>query len=271
MKKVYFRGLAFVLIVCVAVLSACAKKSDAANDAPTVNDSTHVVDNATTTILARFQAVYLNSNGAIYVFNDLDGNTYEFFETDHQGKGMDEFMRGVRPNVVDPKFDKILYEVSYSTQQKQFYVGATGDYETRDVIAIVEIKEVSEDKASLHKPTSVFTPELIKSLMAFGTEPFWDIKFKETHAEYNDPNLNVPTKIYYRKDNNDNSRAKLSDVLRHINANTVEILCVMNDAPGYILIIKQSCSDGMSDDDYAYSVAFNTDAIANLSGCARVK
>ncbi len=269
MKRNYFKSLAAVLIVCIAALSACGKKADSSNDANVAADSANVVKDDTKTLMAKFQAVYLNSNGAIYVFNDFDGNAYEFYETESLGKGMDEFMQGIKPNVVDPKFEKIVFEVNYNTQPKQFYNGATGESETRDVLAIVEIKQVDITDAELQKSKTIFTSDLIKSIVASGTEPFWDIKFKETHAEYNDPN--GVEKIFYRKDNNDSSKPKLSEVLKQVNNNTVEILCTMKNVPGKIVIKKQNCSDGMSDESYAYSVEFIREKMDTYMGCGRVE
>jgi uncharacterized membrane protein len=271
MRRNYFNVLAAVLIVCIAALSACGKKADSSNEANVAADTANVVKNDTKTMLAKFQVGVLNSSGAIYSFIDLDDNVFEFYETENIGKGMDEFMQGIKPNVWDPKFEKILFEVTYNTQPKQFYNGSTGDYDTREVLAIVEIKQVDAKNAELPKPTSLFTPELIKSIMVFGTEPFWDIKFKETHAEYNDPHLKGVLKIYYRKDYDDNSRPKLSEVLRHKNRNTVEILCTMKDLAGSIVITKQQCSDGMSDENYDYAVEFILEEWGTFKGCGSAK
>lgn len=143
------------------------------------------------------------------------------------------------------------------------------DNETRDMLATEEIKQVDIKNAKL-PPTSLFTPELIKSIVVFGTEPFWDIKFKETHAEYNDPNFSSDImKIYYRKDSDDQSRPKLSEVLKQVNNNTVEILCTMKNVPGKIVIKKEKCSDGMSDDSYPYSVEFKREKMNTFIGCGR--
>lgn len=269
MRKNIFLRVSTLLLLCGGFMLSCGPKAESDNAKQPLNDSATVTVENSTTMIAKFQSVVLNSNGAVYLFRDLDDNPYEFYETESIGRGMDVFMQAIRPNVVDPKFDKILFEVTYNTQAKQFYNGSTGDYQTRDVLAIVEIKEVDAQNDELPKPISLFTPELIKSIVVFGTEPFWDIKFKETHAEYNDPHLKGVLKIYYRKDYDDQSRPKLSEVLRHKNLNTVEILCTMKDGPGYIVITKQECSDGMSDENYAYAVKFSFDQWGTFQGCGR--
>jgi uncharacterized membrane protein len=103
----------------------------------------------------------------------------------------------------------------------------------------------------------------------FGTEPFWNLKFKEDFAEYSSPMKDGVTKVYYKKDDKDASKPKLKDAVNKVSENEVNIKGVMDGVNLSISIKKGSCNDGMSAETNPYSISFSMEKGESFSGCGK--
>jgi len=115
-----------------------------------------------------------------------------------------------------------------------------------------------------------FNAEELKGLVFYGVEPFWDIRLKDTHAEYRSLNMKGVLTIDYRKNEADTSKLKLSHAMRVKDNHVVEITGVMNHNSVTIRIVKEICSDGMSDYIRPYSVEFIHEQWGVFKGCGRI-
>lgn len=265
MIKSKLHWAATLLLLLAVLFHSCSGKATSNGEPET--ESVLVQD--TQTIVARFIAVYPNSQGTIFAFTGVDGQDYDFWESETPAKGMD-FIRGLAPNEVNPKFDDILFEVIYIKAKKEFPSAVAGETVTRDVMHIVEIKQLDEAPKTAGITPKQYNVEELKGLIFYGVEPFWDIRLKDTHAEYRDPHLKGVINIYYSKDENDTSKPKLSEVIRDRGNNMVQITGVMKDSPVTFSIVRETCSDGMSDDLHPYSMEFVHGEWGVFKGCGRV-
>ncbi|MBX2975390.1 MAG: hypothetical protein KF721_04595 [Ignavibacteriaceae bacterium] len=214
-----------------------------------------------TTITAKFDAVYTNSNGAIFSFTDKEGKSYDFWETGENVEGL-EFTRSLQPNYIDPKFDNILFEVTYTTRKKEFYLSGSEVGELRDVLSIVSVKEL---KADLN-----ISVEDILRMQLSGTEPFWSIKFKEDYAEFFTPDNIDGVKIFYKIESGNKAKPKLKDVVKNVDKLAVEILGTLKGERIKIKIKREKCSDDMSDEIFSFSAEVLMSKSTKLNGCGKI-
>lgn len=214
-----------------------------------------------TTITARFDAVYTNSNGAIFSFTDKDGKSYDFWETGENIEGL-EFTRSLQPNYIDPKFDNILFEVTYTTRKKEFYLSGSEGGELRDVLSIVSIRELKTD-------LNISTEDILKMQLS-GTEPFWSIKFKNDYAEFFTPDNIDGLKIFYKNESSNKAKPKLKDVVKNVDKLAVEILGSLKGEIIEIKIKREKCSDDMSDEIFSFSAEVLMSKSTKLKGCGKI-
>jgi len=131
----------------------------------------------------------------------------------------------------------------------------------------------SANKSAVKKPTetkgemAVRNFEL-KKLIFFGTEPFWDMKFKTDFAEYSNSDGTYLKLSYSPKAD---AQSTLPDAVKMLSENELQITTYENGKKLQITIKKESCSDGMSDESYAYSISLAWESDNNtLFGCGRV-
>jgi uncharacterized membrane protein len=269
MFKIKSYWAAAMLLVLSGLFGSCSGKATSDENQVAETASTVEVQN-TQTLVAKFIAVYPNSQGAIFAFTGVDGQDYDFWESDTPAKGM-EFMKDLAPNEVNPKFENILFEVTYVNAKKEFPSSEPGETVLRDVMHIVELKQIEEAPKVEGMTPKQFSPEEMMGLVFYGVEPFWDIQLKETHAEYRAPDMKGVLTIDYRRDENDATKAKLSEVMRYKGNNILEIRGFMKEKSMIITIKREACSDGMSDDMHPYSVEFVHGQWGTFRGCGRVK
>jgi uncharacterized membrane protein len=111
----------------------------------------------------------------------------------------------------------------------------------------------------------------LKNIGFTGTEPFWNLTFKDDYAEYSSPMKEGVTKIYYRKDDKDASKPKLNDAVKQVSEKEVSLKGIMDGVGLTMTIKKESCNDGMSAESYPYSISFTMDKGEPFSGCGKKK
>jgi len=255
-----------IISLLVAILFfACNNNTKKQNETITDTVITKTMDNKENLkIKAKFDAVYTNSNGAIFSFIDLNGNVYEFWEVGEVPPGM-EFTKSLKPNIHEVEFDKIIFEVEYTSSKKEFYNASTSKNELKEVLVIVKVSKVNDNNT-----TQFLTVDQLKNTSLVGTEPFWNITFKDTYAEYSSPEFTEPQKIFYMKNDSDKSKPNINELILNSENEKVTILGDMSNKKVKILIFKQNCSDGMSDESYPYTANVIVEK-SQLSGCGILK
>jgi len=261
--------VAAILIILAGILGSCSGKATSEDNLVAETVSSVTVQD-TTTIVAKFNAVFANPHGAIYAFTGIDGQDYEFWESDTPAKGM-EYIKNLATFEVKPGFDNIIFEVSYVNAKREFPTSPPHETVLKDVMQIVELKQIKEASKVEDIAPKQFTQDEMRRIIFFGVEPFWDIQLKVTHAEYRSPDIKGALIINYRRNENDASKAKLSEAMREIGSNALEITGIMKESPVTIRIKRETCSDGMSDDIHPYSVEFIHVQWGIFKGCGRVK
>lgn len=113
--------------------------------------------------------------------------------------------------------------------------------------------------------------ETLKTLHFSGSEPNWALIFKETHAEYTQMGEEMQ-KFFYKKNYGDQSKPKLSEVIISNSDTEVEFQAATPEWHGLKFTIKkQACNDGMSANEYPYSIDMMIDEMGVQKGCGRVK
>lgn len=108
----------------------------------------------------------------------------------------------------------------------------------------------------------------LKKLIFFGTEPFWDMKFKTDFAEYSNSDGTYLKLSYSKKAD---AQSSLPDAVKVLSENELQISTYENGKKLQITIKKEPCSDGMSDESYNYSISLAWESDNNtLFGCGRV-
>lgn len=213
-----------------------------------VEDTENVSDNSEIiTIKAKFDVVTFGTDGAWMEFVDENEKYYSFF--DDGNESVHNTLPDIEPNVTSN--DNTWYEIKYQTKTIQFYDGGTGKDVDRNIDVIVSIKKIDNNSSS---STNNITLNDIIATTFGGTEPFWSIKFNQTGAKYS-AYVGAPeiTLVYEIKESNGNTFS--------ITANDHE-----NMESFFITIKKETCSDGMSEKSYPYSIEIKKDN-GTLYGC----
>ena len=113
------------------------------------------------TIYAEFDKVIAGTDGAIFLFIDSEGDSYDFYK-DENSIGL-EFTRDLQPNMHNPEFDDKWFEVSYSKKKKEFYDGGSGELVQREVMVIDEVKEIEKTSSNQSKTISEITAADLKA------------------------------------------------------------------------------------------------------------
>lgn len=203
----------------------------------------------TTKIKAKFEMVSLGSDGAWYSFTDEKNKDYLFFDDGNQQ--VHNMFSDAEPNTSSKKYENIWFEVEYISKTLQFYDGGEGKNVDRNVEIITSIKKIDDNSTT--KSSELTLDEIIATSFG-GTEPFWSIKFSKTGAKFNAyPDAPEIILTYGAKKANGNSFSITAD--DHENMESY-----------FITIKKESCSDGMSDNTYPYSIEIKRDN-SILNGC----
>ena len=257
MKKLTILAVLFLSVVLFSCNNAESNENDENSDSTKIEniediengENTEVVEDVsvnseTTIIKVKFEMVYLATDGAWYSFVDENEKDYSFFDDGNQQ--VRDMFSDVKPNAYADQYANIWFEVEYQTQTLKHYDGSIAEYVNRDVEVITSIKKISDNSTS---STSGITFEDVIATTFGGTEPFWSIKFTQANAKYTacigNPEI---TLVYEVKEPNGNSFS--------ITANDHE-----NMETYFITIKKETCTDGMSDNLYPYSIEIKTDGI----------
>ncbi len=134
----------------------------------------------------------------------------------------------------------------------------------------MEKEKSQEEETQQPKTETALNAETLKTLQFNGVEPNWTLVFKEAHAEYT-PMGKPMEKLFYKKNYGDRSKPELSQVITHNSDNEIEFQGTTSEGHGLNFTIKkETCSDGMSDNEYPYSIDYMIDEFGSLKGCGRV-
>lgn len=111
------------------------------------------------------------------------------------------------------------------------------------------------------EPETVAGSALPASLICTGTEPFWGLEFSADAASYTDPER-------------EGDRTTLIETVVSATARGEFPVAVDFQGDDWAVIARERCSDGMSSDDYQWSVQYFTrigESPAFLQGCCRIE
>ena len=207
-------------------------------------------------VKAQFDIVVANSRGALFIFIDEAGNSFDFFDKDTPQE-LRDITKGAMPNEHDSKWDNIWFDIEYQKQTVMIVDGATGNEVPTEKLVITSITQIGGETTA----SNGITFEDINNAKFFGTNGNWLLEFKSGNVFYTG-NIGEDThKAYYM---GENKMTKISD-------NQVQIKFTFDTEKGYIstaTITKTPCSDGESDMTHDYSISVKWEDRVD-SGCGR--
>lgn len=231
-------------------------------------DNTDIQDNnsddATTTALkAQFYGISLGSDGAIISFRGEDGTDYEFFDNGNQ-QVKDVFADVDVTNPNDMTHIDEWYNLTYKQVTKTFYDGGSGQNVDRNVLVIVTIEPAAGTVTS--DAGTDITLQSLTNTVFFGTENdmSWTLKFQANNITFTPSPGTDAYNVYYYENKN--------TCLNSISDNEVQIKATPDLDRGFIWTItikRETCSDGMSDIDYPYSIHIQWEGGDEGTGCGR--
>ncbi|WP_462319028.1 hypothetical protein [Marinilabilia sp.] len=218
------------------------------NNAEEMSSAKAVQESGTKTIRAQFEMMVANTAGTFVVFKapgDEEGVWYRIArETDDL-----DFAMGLRPGDRNSEYSGEWYEITYEMRTEN---RKGREQERPFILSAREVGQDSPDNAT--EPAITF--EDLQNAIFFGTEPFWSIEFKNGHMFYQDgPGQEKKIYNYVVESGNSTPVKAISD-----NAVQVKAWPAINGTDSYqwhIIIRKEPCSDGMSDNTYPYSIEIN--------------
>lgn len=214
------------------------------------------------TVKAKFDMRIANTAGEHYLFIDESGTELDLFPADNV-KGMD-FVKSLRPNTNDNDYNGKWFEITYRERMEQY----KGSGPKMKKLYLLEAKPASGKSAST--TTGGISPSKLKNISFGGVEPYWSLVLKEDYAEYTPMGENTK-KMYYKKSYGDRSKPKLSDALVKKSGTHAEIQAELDGHPINLSIRKEKCSDGMSDNEYSFSIVMMFAEAGAQQGCGRIK
>lgn len=211
-------------------------------------------------MVARFVKFSPSTSGTIFVFEDKEGEEHWFHKASDV-VGMD-FIKDMQPMVEPEGYDHIWFKVTFENRE----VERAG--ETRTEATIVAVERQANENADEGRKLA-FTAEDLKKAVFSGTEPFWSLYFKDDHILKVSP---MGEEILYYFKDGVAAQKELADVIIPVSPVVVEMQ-VTDEAMSLlatITIIRETCSDGMSDRDYPYTISLNIEDGTSMNGCGRV-
>lgn len=213
------------------------------------------------TVVAQFQMMVANTAGTSYFFETSSGKEMQFFP-DKNLKGM-EFANSLRPGSNDHKYFGKSFELKY---EKRNVETPGGRVDRLILLSAKDAKNVEKSESTI----GALNASELKNIQFNGVEPNWTLIFKDAYAEYTEMGQNTK-KIYYKRSYSDSSKPPLSDAIFSDSERKAELQGDFGDKSVKFTIRKENCSDGMSDNNYPYSIDIMFDKSGVLQGCGRIK
>jgi uncharacterized membrane protein len=107
----------------------------------------------------------------------------------------------------------------------------------------------------------------LKKLSFSGVEPFWGLRFENDFAVYTSPEQLDGVKIFYKKKIGDKNNLTLNEALIKVSDKEFKLFGLMGNSNIEISIKNEKCSNGMSDEDFSYSIVLLKDKKEKYEGC----
>lgn len=272
MKKIilFILGISLIFVVnsCKNNESDENNTQDTTKNVQDVENTDDVVENVSDDtpetegieLRAKFDGIYLGSDGAIITFKGEDGNDYEFYDDGNQQ--VRDIFDDVDPtNIENQKHIGEWYNLKYKTKTIERYNGASGEYYDDEVLVILSIQSENAN-GNTNSTNNGISFETLKNAIFFGNmDRPWTLKFKEDKIEFT-PNIGEEMIAVYYTNN---------PKVTTISNNEVQVKATPDLDKGYIWTItikKESCSDGESDNNYPYSMHIQWEHSQD-TGCGR--
>jgi uncharacterized membrane protein len=219
------------------------------------------------TIIGRFEQVALSTDGAIFIVYDKDGNRYEFFENT-DAEGMD-FLYEYPANEPLEELDDKWFSITYENRMMEFYDGGIGEYVDREEIVILKAESADNKRKTASIDKNVVS--VLSQMTVSGTEPFWSIQLNANDASYSTPSIQS-LKLNYLYPNEE-ATCDLKHAAKTLDGNGVEIR-LQDEESGHISVLtihEEVCNDGMSDNEYPFTVSYKVNSKETLPGCGRIR
>ncbi|PWD99338.1 hypothetical protein [Marinilabilia rubra] len=237
------------------------------NSSDELLSATQVKETGSITIRAQFEMMVANTAGTFVVFKAPDDEEGVWYRIADETNDLD-FAMGLRPGDSDSEYSGKWYEITYEMRTEN---RKGREQERPFILSAREVGKGGTDNA----PQPAITFEDLKNAIFFGTEPFWSVEFKNSHMFYQDGPGQEKKRYNYVVESGISSPVKAISE----NAVQVNVWPAINGTDSYqrhIIIRKEPCSDGMSDNTYPYSIEINReDTEENGSGeigkgCGRI-
>jgi len=219
------------------------------------------------TIVGRFDIVVLSTIGAYYIVYDENGDRYEFFENS-DAVGMD-FIYDYPVNEPLEELDDKWFAITYENRMIEFYDGGIGEYVDREKIVITKVEPAENNLKTAKIDKNVVS--VLSQMTVSGTEPFWSIALNAKHASYSTPSIQS-LKLNYLYPNEE-ATCDLKHAAKKLDGNGVEIR-MQDEESGHISVLtihEEVCNDGMSDNEYPFTVSYKVNNEKTLPGCGRIR
>jgi uncharacterized membrane protein len=244
-----------------------SKASEKTEKSKNLEESETVFVQEEKTIVGRFDQVALSTDGAIYVVYDEDGDRYEFFENT-DAEGMDFIYDYPANEPLDELNDK-WFSITYENRMMEFYDGGIGEYVDREEIVILTVESADNKRKTASIDKNVVS--VLSQMTVSGTEPFWSIEFNANDASYSTPSIQS-LKLNYLYPNEE-ATCDLKHAAKKLDGNGVEIR-LQDEESGHISVLtihEEVCNDGMSDNEYPFTVSYKVNSKETLPGCGRIR
>ncbi len=268
-------GLCVCLLVCISCGSQDGKQTENTSEKKenvSVKESAELETtefiSVEKEIVGRFMMVNLSTGGAYISVEDKEGNDYVFLEnTDCTGY---KFLQDYPINEPLEELENSWYNIRYENRMIEYVSGATGELETCEELVMLEVVPLDNMKKSGVEGTMKTTD--FEHLDLSGTEPFWTIELHKAYAFYQDPSFQ-DFRLNYLYPHDDAPCSLFEALEEHKDGSVIlRIQHEESEAIENLQIINNSCNDGMSDEEYPYSVIYTTAAAGNsLQGCGKTR
>lgn len=276
-------GVGFSMLICLFVSCGQNPKSDnkkqkgADENVVAQDDSVELKNVEKTefvserkTVNATFEMFALSDVGVIFLFEDEDGNDYDFYDRCEETKGMD-FVNDCKPNVPLDEYENVWFELTYENRMLEFYNGATGEYEPREGLVILDAVRIGNIENSTLK--TGITLGKLENIVLTGTDPFWKFSLLTNSVKYVDATGKEMELYYLWQNDEDMGFCSLKEAMTTNENGSVNVRCQEEGSSEVIsLTIKpEKYSDAKSDKVYPYSVVYNNDGKSEFKGCGKFK
>ncbi|MEA1874202.1 MAG: hypothetical protein U9N51_07225 [Bacteroidota bacterium] len=127
------------------------------------------------------------------------------------------------------------------------------------------------DKTDESKDMEKYAVSVLSQMTVFGTEPFWAIELNVNDASYSTPSIQL-LKLNYLYPNEE-ATCDLKQATKKLDDNAVRIR-LQDVETGHISVLtihEKVCNDGMSENEYPFTVSYKANSKETLPGCGRIR